>query len=186
MKAIRMLSFILIFVVGFCMVAGDQADAKSFGKKTYGSWGKPPMLPDPEIMATGILEKLTEELNLTIEQEQEIAAIVAKYQVASKDKRETIWEARNELMQKILTEDLDETAIRAEYQKIAAESEKLREDRFVESAKMLSDIKAVLAEDQIKLLQEKSADWFQNKSKPGKHKKQYGGYKKKKWNFHKK
>ncbi len=181
MKAIKMLSLILILAIGFSMIGDGQAEARSSGKKTHGSWGKMPTSPDPKMMGAGMLEKLAAELKLTTEQEQEIAAIIAKYQVASKDKREAIWKVRSELMQKMLTEDLDEAAIRAEYQKIAAEREKLREDRFVERAKMLSAIKAVLTEEQLKLLQEKSAEWFRNKrsSKFYKGKKaSYGGHKK--------
>ena len=185
MKVIKILSLILILAVGISMVGDAQAEARGSGKKTHGYWGKKSMSRDPKMMTTGIPEKLAAELQLTTEQKQEIAAIVAKYQVASKDKREAFQKARSELMQKMLTEDLDEAAIRAEYQKIAAEREKLREERFVEGAKMLSAIKAVLTEDQLKMLQEKSADWFQNKRWYDKNKKhggqkkyRHGGYKK--------
>ncbi len=185
MKTIKMLSFILILAIGFSMIGDDQAEARSSGKKTHGYWGKKSMSWAPKMMAAGIPEKLAAELKLTTEQKQEIAAIVAKYRVASREKRETFRKTRSELMQKMLTENLDEAAIRAEYQKIAAEREKLMEERFVERAKMLSEIKAVLTEDQIKMLQGKSADWFQNKRWYDKNKKDggqkkygHGGYKK--------
>lgn len=172
MKAIKILSLMLILAVGLTMAGNSNAEARGRGKKAWG--------PGSGMMGTHMLEKFATELQLTTEQKQEIAAIVAKYRVASQDKREVLWKAHSELMQKMLTEDLDEAAIRAEYQKIAAEREKLREERFVEKAKMLSEIKAVLTEDQLKLFQEKSTDWFQNKRMFYKHKKGdwHGGYKK--------
>jgi Spy/CpxP family protein refolding chaperone len=177
MKTIKMLSFIVILTIGFSLIGDGQADAKGSGKKTHRHWKKKSTSWDSKMMMSGIPEQLAAELKLTTEQKQEIAAIVAKYRVASQEKRDTSRKARSEFMQKILTENLDEAAIRAEYQKIAAEKEKLREERFVERVKMLSEIKAVLTEEQIKVWQGKNADWFQNTRWDYKNKK-YGGKKK--------
>lgn len=180
MKAPKMLSLILIFAVGFNMVGGIQAEARGSRHKKSDYRGKWSTSCKREMMADHMLKKLADELTLTTEQKQEIAAIVAKYQVASQDRKEALRKARSALMEKILTEELDETSIRAEYQKIAAESKKLREERFVEIAKILSEIKAVLTEEQLKVLQEKGTDWFQHK-KSTKH----GGYKKDKSRYKK-
>lgn len=167
MKSIKVLTLILIVAIGFSMI---HVEAEANRNKKSGDWKK---------QSGWWAERLAAALELTTEQKQEVEAIVAKYQVDRKGKS---WRAESELMNKILTEDLDEATIRAEYQKLAAESEKLSEDRFVETAKMLSEIKAVLTEDQLKLWQEQKAGWFEGKGSRGYHKdktyKKDGHYKK--------
>jgi Spy/CpxP family protein refolding chaperone len=170
MKAIHIVSLILMLAIGVTMVGTLDADARSHGKKAWRSGSG--------MMTNHMLEKFATALNLSTEQKQEIAAIVAKYRVARQEKRQELWNMQRALMQKILTEDLDEATIRAEYQNIAAENEA----RFVAFATMQSDIKAVLTEDQLNTFQEKSTEWFQNRSTFSKHKKHdwKSGYTKKK------
>jgi Spy/CpxP family protein refolding chaperone len=169
MKAIHIVSLILMLTVGFTMGGHREADARRHWKKAWRSGSG---------MTDRMLEKLATAVDLSTEQKQEIAAIFAKYRVIRQEKRKELRNTQRALMQKILTEDLDEAAIRAEYQNIAAE----HEQRFVEFATMLSDIKAVLTEDQLTTFQEKSAEWFQKRSTFSKDKKHgwKGGYPKKK------
>ena len=166
MKVMKIFSLILILGLISVTVGNLQAEARDFNRNAPRPWNSHPIIQEPAMMMARMLKAFSTDLKLTTEQEQEIAALVAKYWVAQKNKREDIRKTRIDLMKKMLTENLDEASVRAEYQKFVAEKEQLREDHFVESAKLLSDIKSNLTEEQLNIVQEKSDEWLQKQSLP--------------------
>ncbi|MBD3305042.1 periplasmic heavy metal sensor [candidate division KSB3 bacterium] len=114
-------------------------------------------------------QQLAADLNLSDEQKQQILTIVIKHRMNSRDVWQNALEDHQQLAELLLTQDFDEAQVRQMYQEQAAEREKQREDMFVERAKMLADIKAVLTPEQVEMLEQKGMDMFQNwLDKPGK------------------
>lgn len=109
----------------------------------------------------GGLRQLAGELNLTAEQKQQIMTIVTKFRLDRMGDRQDFQPPYQEMIETLLNEDFDEAKVREMVQQQMAEREQEREDRFVERAKMISEIKAVLTPEQLEQAKELGTDFFQ-------------------------
>jgi Spy/CpxP family protein refolding chaperone len=93
------------------------------------------------------------DLNLSDTQQESITNIINQYQ----DQRETFWnsmvEARKNLRVVLQAEQFNEEDARKAYR----EASTVREDMFVLRAKMMAELRAVLAPEQLELLKERKA-----------------------------
>lgn len=89
-------------------------------------------------------------LGITMEQKEQIHAILKKHQPATQPKMQEFAAAQRELRKLIHAEKVDEAAIRAQVDKLA----KLGADLAVERARVAQEIRPLLTTEQIKRLQD--------------------------------
>lgn len=163
----KLFSVALIAVVGIAML-GMTFDAQAFGRKDNredGFPGRPPFQGMDFDIAGRVLSRLTKALDLTPEQQGEITKIMATFREEQKTKMQEQMKAHREMMKQLLTDEFDEVKVREAYQQLEAEREKMREDGFVERARLMAQIKAVLTPEQITTLEEKM-DAFLERDRP--------------------
>ena len=88
-------------------------------------------------------------LNLTQAQQGKILEIMDKYREENNGLRQRMRKARSEIRDVIASEKLDEAALRNALRKTSS----VREDIFVQRARMRAEIKKVLTPDQLRLLE---------------------------------
>ena len=108
--------------------------------------GGPPGPPDPEMM----IERMTEQLGLTDQQGDDLAAIFAAHRKAMRSVHEATRTARENLDTQIHAASFDETAIR----KAASVLAVLEADRAVAQAKLFQEIRKILTPEQIQKLEQ--------------------------------
>lgn len=153
----KFFSVAVIVVVGIGII-GATFDAQAFGRKDKGEDGfpgRPPFQGMDFDIAGRILSRLTKALDLTPEQQGEITTIMATFREEQKARMQDQMKAHRDMMKQLLSEEFDEAKVREAYQQMEAEREKMREDGFVERAKLMAQIKAVLTPEQIATLEEK-------------------------------
>jgi len=137
---------------------------KDFGKFGPGRGFGPGFGPGnrPGKFMGGGFPGFMKELNLTDAQKKQIADIVKKYRDVNKKNSGNPMGKQFEFINMILTEGFNEDSVRQLFQDSSADME----NHMVSMAKMISEIKAVLTADQIKLIQQKFQD-LQKRIKEG-------------------
>ncbi len=102
----------------------------------------------------GRFQKFMGDLDLKPEQREEIFTIFGKYQETRQKGMQNFLDMHAAMSEILLQEELDEQKVRELFQQQAPQWE----ERFVEHANMLSEIKTVLSPEQVETLQKKSAD----------------------------
>ncbi|OQY59423.1 MAG: hypothetical protein B6245_06775 [Desulfobacteraceae bacterium 4572_88] len=93
-------------------------------------------------------------LDLTDAQKTSVANVIAKYRDEMTANKEKLMEAREKLTDAILAEEFSETAVRQAAQELAP----LKEEMAVLKAKVASEIRPILAPEQIALFEERRAE----------------------------
>ena len=93
------------------------------------------------------------ELKLSESQQTQVLGIIGKYEDEMKNKRDSIREARKNLMTAMHAEVFDEGKVRTAFKKLSS----IREESIVSRGKMMSELKAVLTPEQMALLKERKA-----------------------------
>ncbi len=111
-----------------------------------------------------ILERLQKDLNLTDEQAAKVKPIVESSMEKARDARKNMaqnfLDARKEFLNLVLSGEMTEPKARELFQQSKANREQMREEMFVERAKMLMEIKNILTPEQVEVLKQKSAEFF--------------------------
>ncbi len=103
--------------------------------------GGPPGPPDPERM----LDRMTERLDLTDQQRQDLDAVFTNHRKTMRPTHEAMRTARESLDSQIHAEDFDEGAIR----KAAAVMAVLEADQAVGRARLFQEIRGILTPEQV-------------------------------------
>ena len=111
-----------------------------------GRGGPPPGPPDPERM----LDRMTEQLDLSDQQKQDLDAVLAAHRKAMRSTREAMGAARETLDSRVHAETFDEAAIR----KAAAVMAVLEADQAVGRAKLFQEIRGILTPEQFQKLEQ--------------------------------
>ena len=112
--------------------------------------GPPPGPHDPEMM----LERMTEQLGLSDQQSDDLAALFAAHRKAMRSTHEAMRTARESLQNQIHAETFDEAAIRKASGVVAA----LEADQAVGRAKLFQEIRRILTPEQLQKLEEIRAE----------------------------
>jgi len=115
--------------------------------------------------------RLWSNLNLSDEQVEQAAAIVASYREAQKSARKDRVGPREEIEAIIDADEFDEAALRAIIQQEAAQ----REEAMVLRVKMLRDLRDVLTDEQRELIRDKRAELKQRRESRKQIAKIFGG-----------
>ena len=115
-----------------------------------------------------ILERLQKDLNLTDEQAAKVKPIVASSMEKARDARKNMaqnfLDTHKEVLNLVLSGEMTEQKARELFQQGKTNREQMREqireEMFVERAKMLIEIKNILTPEQVELLKQKSAEFF--------------------------
>ena len=94
------------------------------------------------------------ELNLSDSQKDQALKIMEKYQNNRAEVRESLIKERDNLRTAIQADEFNEGNARKAFQKASS----IREDMFIERAKMMTEMKKILTPDQIKVLNERKAE----------------------------
>lgn len=97
-----------------------------------------------------------DDLNLSEEQREEIFTIFGKYQDTRQKGMQNFLDIHTAMSDILVQDEFNEQKVRELFQQQAPNLE----ERFVEHAKMLSEIKALLSPEQIETLQSKSANFI--------------------------
>jgi len=100
--------------------------------------------------------EMLEVLNLTSEQKQQLFSTFMDNRDTRQQGIQGFIALHKELSNFLLTQEFDEQQVRALFQKNSAELENL----FVQHAKMLADMKAVLTPEQVEILKQKQSELF--------------------------
>jgi len=112
--------------------------------------GGPPGPPDPERM----LDRMTEQLDLSDQQRQDLDAVFAAHRKAMRSTHEAMSAARETLDSQIHAETFDERAIR----KAAAVMAVLEADQAVGRAKLFQEIRGILTPEQLQEFEQTRED----------------------------
>jgi Spy/CpxP family protein refolding chaperone len=91
------------------------------------------------------------ELKLSESQQTEMLDIIGKYENEMKNNRDSIRQARKNLMAAMHAEALNEEQLRTAFKQLSL----IREESIVSRAKMMTELKAVLTPEQMALLKER-------------------------------
>jgi Spy/CpxP family protein refolding chaperone len=117
--------------------------------------------------ARGRFGETIKELNLTVEQKKDLFAIAMKYRDMHKDVREEMQGVRqqtaNTMLNLLNNDEFNEEQVRQVYRDATSKFEEV----VVSGAKMLTEMKAVLTPEQLKILQEKGTAFLENMPEDG-------------------
>lgn len=133
---------IAVVVIG-CVVAASAASAFEGRGRHHGGKGAD--------CGFGFLKQL----DLTDAQKSGIAEIMERFDPPIDALRTEIHQARQQMQTALREAPFNEAQVRAAYREISP----LNEDIFVLRARMKSEIRSQLTEDQVKALEERRADW---------------------------
>lgn len=91
------------------------------------------------------------ELKLSDSQQTRVLDIIGKYENEMKNNRDTIREARKNLMAAMHADQFSEEQVRATFKQLSS----IREESIVSRGKMMTELKAVLTPEQMALLKER-------------------------------
>jgi Spy/CpxP family protein refolding chaperone len=106
------------------------------------------------------------ELKLSDSQQTEVLNIIGKYKNEMKNNRDSLRQARKNLLAAMHAEQFNESHLRATFQQVSS----IREESVVSRGKMMSELKAVLTPDQMALLKGRKAQRMERaKTRLGEH-----------------
>lgn len=128
---------------GYWREGGGYCSGQGFGGPEFGGPG-----------SMGTRFGLMQDLNLSDEQRDQALKITESHQIEMIKARGDLIKAHDTLRDALQADTLNEEKVRQAYKKLSS----LREDRLVARAKMMSELKAILTPEQVKLLDERTAD----------------------------
>ena len=135
---------IAAFVLAIVFAVSSVAMARGFGKSDKGYHSRQGLMGLRTVM----------ELNLSDSQKDQALKIMEKYQNNRAEVRESLIKERDSLRTAIQADEFNEGNTREVFQKASS----IREDMFIERAKMMTEMKKILTPDQIKVLNERKAE----------------------------
>ena len=138
-----------ILAVAIMVTCSMTAHGRGFGQghDKHGAWAR----------FSGM--RLLIELNFTQGQKGKILEIMDKYREENNGLHQRMRKARSEIRDVISSEKLDEAALRNALRK----SSSVREDIFVQRARMRAEIKKVLTPDQVRLLESRKDSFHRDR-----------------------
>jgi Spy/CpxP family protein refolding chaperone len=97
--------------------------------------------------------KAMSELKLSDSQQTDVLDIIGKYESEMKNNRDSIREARKNLLAAMHAESFNEAQLREAFKQLSS----IREESIVSRARMMTELKAVLTPEQMTLLKERKA-----------------------------
>ena len=132
---------IAAFVLAIVFAVSSVAMARGFGKsdKNYRS-------------GQGL--RIVMELNLSDSQRDQALKIMETYQIDRVKARGDLIKDRDNLRKALQADKVNEQGVRKAYKKLSS----VREDRLIARTKMMTEMKAILTPEQVKLLDERTAE----------------------------
>ena len=146
-KSIGVTAVVLAVVFAF----SSAAMAGGFGR-AGGGYCAGPGLGGPGGMGPGV--GILQDLNLSDEQRDQALEITESHQIGMIKARGDLIKAHDALRNALQGDPLNEETVRQAYKKLSS----LKEDQLVVRAKMMTELKAILTPEQVKLLDDRKAD----------------------------
>ncbi|MEA3487025.1 MAG: Spy/CpxP family protein refolding chaperone [Thermodesulfobacteriota bacterium] len=137
---------IAAFVLAIVFAVSSMAMARGFGKSDRGYRSGQGLMGLRTVM----------ELNLSDSQKDQALKIMETYQIDRVKARGDLIRDRDNLRKTLQVDKVNEQGVRKAYKKLSL----VREDRLIARTKMMTEMKAILTPEQVKLLDERTAERF--------------------------